>query len=475
VLVERREALFSAWYELFPRSCCREDGIHGTFRECEKVLPAIAEMGFDVVYFPPVHPIGRTNRKGKNNATVAEEEDPGSPWAIGAHEGGHKEIHPDLGTMKDFEHFIVRAGELGLQVAMDIAFQCSPDHPYVKDHPDWFRRRPDGTVQYAENPPKKYEDIIPFDFESDDWRHLWHELKSVFLFWIERGISIFRIDNPHTKPFPFWEWVIREIRKEHPAAIFLSEAFTRPKVMYRLAKLGFSQSYTYFSWRNTRQELEQYLTELTRTETREFFRPNFWPNTPDILPEFLQFGGASAFVIRFLLAATLSASYGIYGPPFELFINDALPEREEYLDSEKYQVRCWDWNDPDNMRSLISRVNRIRRQNQALQTTLNIIFCDTDNDNILCFLKSTADLSNILLVMVSLDPFNSQEGTVCIPLEELGIASGHPFLVHDLLSDERNIWHGERNRVSFNPNVMPAKICRIRPRLRRENDFDYFM
>jgi starch synthase (maltosyl-transferring) len=475
VTVESEKALFSAWYELFPRSCCRENGSHGTFRECEKFLPLIAEAGFDVIYFPPIHPIGRTHRKGKNNAPVAEEEDPGSPWAIGSGKGGHKAIHPELGTLEDFERFLTRAKELGLEVALDIAFQCSPDHPYVREHPEWFRWRPDGTVQYAENPPKKYEDIIPFDFESEEWQTLWEELRSVLLFWVGKGVTIFRVDNPHTKPFPFWEWIIREVRKEHPETLFLSEAFTRPKVMYRLAKLGFSQSYTYFSWRNTRSELEQYLTELTHSEVREFFRPNFWPNTPDILPEFLQFGGAPAFVIRLLLASTLSASYGIYGPPFELFVADALPGREEYLHSEKYEIRCWDWNDPHNLRQLISRVNRIRRENPALQTNWNLRFCETDNDNLICYLKTSADRSNILLVVVSLDPFNNQEGTVRVPLAELGISAGHPYLVHDLLTEEKNIWHDERNRVALNLHVMPAKIYLLQPRLRREHDFDYFM
>ncbi len=475
VTVEPEKALFSAWYELFPRSCCTEDGGHGTFRECEKLLPLLAEAGFDVIYFPPIHPIGRSNRKGKNNAPVAAEEEPGSPWAIGSAEGGHKTIHPELGTLEDFEHFLARANELGLQVAMDIAFQCAPDHPYVREHPGWFRWRPDGTVQYAENPPKKYQDIIPFDFESDEWQTLWVELRSVFLFWLDKGVSIFRVDNPHTKPFPFWEWVIGEVKKEHPEAIFLSEAFTRPKVMYRLAKLGFSQSYTYFSWRNTRPELEQYLTELTCTEVREFFRPNFWPNTPDILPEFLQYGGAPAFVIRFLLASTLSASYGIYGPPFELFVADALPGKEEYLHSEKFEIRCWDWNDPRPMRELIARVNRIRRENPALQTNWNIRFCESDNPNIICYLKSTVDRSNLLLVVVSLDPFNNQQGTVRVPLAELGISAGRPYLVHDLLTDEKNIWHDAENQVSLSLQAVPAKIYRLHPRLRREQDFDYYM
>jgi len=473
VVVERREALFSAWYEIFPRSCCKDGGEHGTFRECEKYLPLIAEAGFDVVYFPPIHPIGRSNRKGKNNSPGAEDEDPGSPWAIGSADGGHKAVHPELGSLADFERYVTLAKGFGLQVAIDVAFQCSPDHPYVREHPEWFRWRPDGTVQYAENPPKKYEDIIPFDFENDQWQSLWEELRSVFLFWIERGITIFRVDNPHTKPFLFWEWVIREVKGLYPETIFLAEAFTRPKVMYRLAKLGFSQSYTYFSWRNTRMELEQYLTELASVQ--DYFRPNFWPNTPDILPEFLQYGGTQAFVIRFLLAATLSASYGIYGPPFELFVNEAIPGKEEYIDSEKYEIRCWNWSDPKNMRELISLVNRIRRENPALQTNLNLRFCETDNDNVVCYLKGTTGLSNLLLVIVSLDPFNSQECTVSIPLEYLGVSSGHPYLVHDLLTDEKNIWHEEHNRVALNIHALPAKICRLTPRLRREHQFDYYM
>jgi starch synthase (maltosyl-transferring) len=473
--VDPPRALFSTWYELFPRSCCPEGSGHGTFAECERLLPELARMGFDVVYFPPVHPIGLTHRKGRNNRTTADPGDPGSPWAIGAPEGGHKEIHPDLGTVEDFDRFVAAARGYGIEVALDIAFQASPDHPWVRQHPPWFRWRPDGTVQYAENPPKKYEDIIPFDFESGDWRGLWEELGDVFRFWIGRGVRIFRVDNPHTKAFAFWEWAIAGIKRDHPDVIFLSEAFTRPKVMYRLAKLGFSQSYTYFSWRNTRRELEEYLTELTRPPVREFFRPNFWPNTPDILPEFLQYGGKPAFVIRFVLAATLSASCGIYGPPFELFLNQAVPGKEEYLDSEKYEIRCWDWRDPRHMRDLIAAVNRIRRENPALQTTWNVRFCQTENDNIIAYVKATEDRSNILLVTVSFDPFHPQAGRLRVPLEELGIVPGHPYLAHDLLTGENNIWHGDWNRVELSPHEMPARIFRLRPRLRREEDFDYFM
>jgi starch synthase (maltosyl-transferring) len=475
VTVDRTKALFSTWYELFPRSCCFPDGSPGTFRECEKLLPEISRMGFDIVYFPPVHPIGRTHRKGKNNAVLAVEGDPGSPWAVGAAEGGHTELHPALGSFEDFDHFVTTATGYGLEVALDIAFQASPDHPFVREHPSWFRWRPDGTVQFAENPPKKYEDIIPFDFETGDWPQLWEELRDVFLFWIKRGIRIFRVDNPHTKPFPFWEWLIGEIRRDHPEVIFLSEAFTRPKVMYRLAKLGFNQSYTYFSWRNTRAELEQYLTELTRPPVREFFRPNFWPNTPDILPEFLQYGGQPAFVIRFVLAATLSASYGIYGPPFELFVNDAAAGKEEYLDSEKYEVRCWDWSDPRHMRDLIARVNRIRREHPALQTTWNLRFCRTDNDNIIAYIKNSDDGENLILTIVSLDPFGVQTGNVRLPLAELGIPPGQPFLVHELLTETRSIWHHETNRVELDPGDLPVRIYHLRRRLRREQDFDYFM
>ena len=475
VVVERDRALFSAWYELFPRSCCEERQTHGTFADCEKLLPEIARMGFDVIYFPPIHPIGRTRRKGKNNAVVAEEEDPGSPWAIGAEEGGHRAVHPDLGTLEDFRHFVAQVREYGMEVALDLAFQCSPDHPYVKEHPEWFRWRPDGTVQFAENPPKKYEDIVPFDFESEQWRSLWRELKEVVDFWIEQGVSIFRVDNPHTKPFAFWEYLIRKIRKEFPETIFLSEAFTRPKVMYRLSKLGFSQSYTYFSWRNTRRELEQYMRELCASPVREFFRPNFWPNTPDILSEFLQFGGQPAFIIRLILAATLSSSYGIYGPPFELCVNQALPGKEEYLDSEKYQIRCWDWNQAEHLRDFLAFLNRVRRDNPALQTTWNLQFCDSDNDNILCYLKSDLRSKNWLLIAVNLDPFNVQQGNIRVPVEQLGIPEGYPFLVDDLLSGGKNIWHAPWNPIVLDPQALPARICRLYPRLRREQNFDYFM
>ncbi|MDH4231638.1 MAG: alpha-1,4-glucan--maltose-1-phosphate maltosyltransferase [Nitrospirota bacterium] len=475
VTVDTERALFSSWYEFFPRSCPSESGVHGTFRDCENILPEIARMGFDVVYLPPVHPIGKTKRKGKNNSPAAGPEDAGSPWAIGAEEGGHKAIHPSLGTFADFEHFVAKAREYGMDVALDIAFQCSPDHPYVREHPEWFRKRPDGTVQYAENPPKKYEDIFPINFETENWQGLWEELKDVVVFWIQKGVRVFRVDNPHTKSFQFWEWLIREIKRDYPDVFFLSEAFTRPKIMYRLAKIGFAQSYTYFTWRYTQREFREYLLELTRSDVKEFFRPNFWPNTPDILPEHLQYGGRPAFIMRLILAATLSSSYGIYGPAFELCVNEALPGREEYLDSEKYEIKKWDWDRPGNLKDLIARINRIRRENPALQTLWNLQFYEVDNENLLFYGKASEDLSNILLVVINLDPFHTHSGWVKVPVAGLGIDLQQPYLVHDLLSDDKYIWQGERNYVELNPQVMPANIFRVRKRLKRETDFDYFM
>ncbi len=475
VLVDPPQALFSTWYEMFPRSCSPEPGRHGTFEDCERLVPEIRRMGFDILYLPPIHPIGKTKRKGKNNSPVGEPDDVGSPWAIGADEGGHKSVHPQLGTIKDFERLVRKAREHGVEVALDVALQCSPDHPYVKEHPEWFRWRPDGSVQYAENPPKKYQDVLPINFETDSWQELWEELKSIVLFWIGKGVRIFRVDNPHTKPFAFWEWLIGEIKKEYPDVIFLSEAFTRPSVMYRLAKLGFTQSYTYFTWRNTKREFVDYVTELTRTEVRECFRPNFWPNTPDILPEHLQYGGRPAFIARLVLAATLSSNYGMYGPAFELCVNQAVPGKEEYLDSEKYEVKPWDRSQRGNLKDLITRVNRIRRENPALQTTWNVKFYDVDNDQLLFYGKATKDFSNILLIVVNLDPFHKQSGWLRVPLDELGLAPGQPYLIHDLLGDDKFIWQGERNRVELDPHVLPAYIFRVHGRLHREVDFDYFM
>jgi starch synthase (maltosyl-transferring) len=475
VVVDRKKALVSTWYELFPRSCSPEPGRQGTFKDCERLLPEIAKMGFDVLYFPPIHPIGKTNRKGKNDSLEVSPEDVGSPWAIGSEEGGHKALHPKLGTFEDFDHLVRKAKHYGIELALDLAFQCSPDHPYIKDHPEWFRWRPDGTVQFAENPPKRYEDIIPLHFETENWEELWEELKSIVLFWIERGIRIFRVDNPHTKPLSFWEWLIREVKEKYPDAIFLSEAFTRPKVMSHLSKLGFTQSYTYLTWRNTKNELKEYLTELTRTEMKEYFRPNFWPNTPDILTEYLQYGGKPAFIIRLVLAATLSSSYGIYGPAFELCVDEAIPGKEEYLNAEKYELKRWDWEKPGNLRDLIARVNRIRKENPALQMPWNLSFDEVDNDYLLFYRKTTEDLSDMILIIVNLDPFHTQSGWVRVPVRELGVDPNQPYLVHDLLSDDKYIWQGERNYVELDPHMMPASILRVRKRLRREMDFDYFV
>jgi starch synthase (maltosyl-transferring) len=476
VWVERERARFSAWYELFPRSCAREPGQHGTFKDVEERLEYVASMGFDVLYLPPIHPIGRSFRKGKNNSTVAGPDDPGSPWAIGAAEGGHKAIHPQLGTLDDFRHLLARAKEYGIELALDIAFQCAPDHPYVQEHPEWFRRRPDGTIQYAENPPKKYQDIYPFDFETPHWRELWEELKSVVLFWIDQGVRIFRVDNPHTKPFSFWEWLIGEIKAQYPETIFLSEAFTRPKVMYTLAKLGFTQSYNYFPWRNTRWELTQYFTELTQTDVREFFGANLWPNTPDILPEYLQFGGRPAFMIRLILAATLGPSYGIYGPAYELSENRPIePGKEEYLDSEKYEIKRWDLDRPDSLRDLIARVNHIRRENVALQSNEQLRFLPVDNEQIVAYVKTNADQSNQILTVVNLDPYHAQAGWLDLPLSDLRIDPEQPFQMHDLLTDARYLWHGSRNYLELNPHSSPANIFRVRRRVRTEHDFDYYM
>lgn len=470
------KAQYSTWYEFFPRSCTGDDLEHGSFAECEKRLSYIAAMGFDVVYLPPIHPIGLTKRKGANNTLVASESDVGSPWAIGAEEGGHKSVHPQLGTLDDFQHLVMKARELGIAIALDIAFQCSPDHPYILEHPEWFCHRADGSIQYAENPPKKYEDIVPFNFETDTWRELWQELLDVFLFWIKQGITLFRVDNPHTKPFSFWEWLISEVKQVQPETIFLAEAFTRPKITYRLAKLGFSQSYTYFTWRNTKRELESYFTELTRTEVSEYFRPNLWPNSPDILSEYLQFGGRPAFMLRLVLAATLGANYGIYGPAYELM--EATPREaggEEYINSEKYQVRHWELDRADSLKDFIARLNRIRKENPALQQDHSLQFFEVDNDNLLCYAKTSADKLDTILVVANLDPHHSQSGWVTLPLEVLGLNELNAFQVQDLLSSARFLWTGVRNYVEINPKVAPAHIFKLRRRVRTEHDFDYFL
>jgi starch synthase (maltosyl-transferring) len=476
VTVDVERGRFSAWYELFPRSCApgNKAGEHGSFAGVMERLPAIAAMGFDVLYLPPIHPIGRAFRKGPNNSLTASPQDCGSPWAIGAAEGGHRAIHPDLGSAADFRRLVEQARDLGLELAMDIAFQCSPDHPYVKEHPEWFRHRPDGSIQYAENPPKKYQDIYPFDFESEDWQALWQELKGVIDHWIGEGVRIFRVDNPHTKPFPFWEWLIGAIKAEHPEIIFLAEAFTRPRIMHRLAKLGFTQSYTYFTWRNTQQELTEYFTELARHDSREYFRPNLWPNTPDILPEFLQYGGRPAFLLRVALAATLGANYGIYGPAYELLEHEPRePGAEEYLHSEKYQLRHWQLDRPDSLSGYITRLNQVRRENPALQSDWNLRFHTIDNPLMLCYSKTTAD--DTLVMVANLDPHNVQAGWIELPLATLGVPADAPYQAHDLLSGARYLWQGERNFVRLDPQASPMHILRLRRRLRSERDFDYFL
>ncbi|MGH8310082.1 MAG: alpha-1,4-glucan--maltose-1-phosphate maltosyltransferase, partial [Steroidobacteraceae bacterium] len=364
--VDDPKALFSSWYELFPRSWAKERGRHGTFRDLEAVLPYVAGMGFDILYLPPIHPIGHTNRKGKNNALTARPNDPGSPWAIGSPDGGHKAVHPELGTLNDFRRFVKAADRRGLDVALDIAFQCSPDHPWVKEHPQWFKARPDGSIQYAENPPKKYQDVYPFDFDTVDWRAMWAALRDVFIFWAERGVRVFRVDNPHTKALPFWEWCLREVSTQFPDAIFLSEAFTRPKLMYALTKGGFSQSYTYFTWRTTKHDIEQYCTEIAKAPVADFFRPNFWPTTPDIFPENLVHGGRAAFIARVIMAGTLSSNYGIYGPTYELMEAEPRPGVEELAKNEKYQLRAWNLDEPNSLRPVIARLNRIRKSHPAL-------------------------------------------------------------------------------------------------------------
>jgi starch synthase (maltosyl-transferring) len=476
IVVDPVHARFSAWYEFFPRSAAADADTHGTFADCEKRLEYAAELGFNVVYLPPIHPIGRLFRKGRNNNPEAQQGEPGSPWAIGSDEGGHKAIHPDLGTIEDFRRFVRRANELDLLVALDIAFQAAPDHPYVSEHEDWFRKRPDGTIQYAENPPKKYQDIYPFDFESDDWTGMWEELKDVFLYWIAQGITIFRVDNPHTKAFPFWEWAIAEIKRDHPQVLFLAEAFTRPKIMYRLAKLGFSQSYTYFPWRNGKGEITAYLTELTQTPVREFFRPNQWPNTPDILTEFLQIGGRPAFEIRLLLAATLGSNYGIYGPAFELLENRPVRHgSEEYLDSEKYEIRTWDLNRSDSLCDLITVVNRIRKNNEALQSDWSLRFYPTDNDQLICYSKESEDRTNLIVVVVNLDPHHTQSGFVTLPLDELQIPQDRAYEAEDLLTRSRYLWHGPRNYVELNPANLSGHFLKIHRQLKVESDFEYFL
>lgn len=460
LIVESKKANFSAWYELFPRSASL-DGGHGTFRDVIRLLPRISTMGFDVLYMPPIHPIGKVNRKGKNNNVRAEVGEPGSPWAIGSDEGGHKAIHPELGSLSDFKRLVAEAKKLNIDIALDIAFQCAPDHPYVKEHPEWFKQRPDGSIQYAENPPKKYQDIYPFNFESEDWKNLWQELLSVFEYWIEQGVKIFRVDNPHTKPIRFWQWVIAEINKKHEDIIFLSEAFTRPKIMASLAKVGFTQSYTYFTWRVTKEEITEYITELSQTQSRNYFRPNFWPNTPDILPFHLQHQGENVFILRLALAATLSSSYGMYGPAYEFYDNQPVPGREEYLNSEKYEIKRHDWKRTNRMTDIITLINNARKQHPALQSTWNVQFCTVHEPNLLAYIKTTEDLSDIFLIVVNLDPHQRHTGFIQLPRERLRLPDRINIKLHDVVTDEHYTWTQEWNYVELDPYKMPFHLFRV--------------
>ena len=467
VIVDRPEALFSAWYEFFPRSAQGLGDRGSKFRDCISRVDDAKAMGFNVIYFPPIHPIGFTKRKGKNNSVTAEPNDPGVPYAIGSKFGGHKAVEPELGTLEDFDWLVNEIRARGMEVALDFAINCSPDHPYVSEHPEWFFHRPDGTIKYAENPPKKYEDVYPLNFHNSNWRALWEEMKSVILFWAKHNVRVFRVDNPHTKPVAFWEWLIREVRFNYPDAIFLSEAFTKPKMMKALAKCGFTQSYTYFTWRNTKYELTEYLTELCTTEMKYFFRGNFFTNTPDILPVFLQTGGRPSFLIRAVLASTLSTVYGIYSG-FELCENVPIPNREEYLNSEKYQFKERDWDAPGNIKEYLTRLNRIRRENRALQIYENLEFHVVENDQILFYAKATASLDNIILVAVSLDPFHAQSGFASVPVDRFGIGENEAYQVEDLLTGERFVWRGRRNFVMLEPNSRPAHIFRLRRQIGKD-------
>ena len=462
VMVEPVRARYGAWYEMFPRSAGTDPTRSATFAEAAERLRYIAGMGFDVLYLPPIHPIGKSFRKGPNNTLDAGPNDPGSPWAIGGEAGGHKAVEPGLGTIDDFDRFVEQARQHGIEIALDLAYQASPDHPYVKEHPTWFRQRPDGTIKYAENPPKKYQDIYPINFESPEWESLWQELKSVIDFWIGHGVKIFRVDNPHTKPYRFWQWALGKIKASHPDAIFLSEAFTRPKVMRYLAKSGFSQSYTYFTWRNTKAELTDYFTELTQTDVREYMRPNLFANTPDILHEYLQHGGRPAFQARFVLAATLGATYGIYSG-YELAENEPVkPGSEEYLDSEKYQIRVRDFDDPRSLAELIGRVNAIRRSHPSLQRDWGLRFHNTDNSQLLAYSKRSEDGADLVFVVVNLDPKHMQHGFVQLPLAQWGLSAESTIEVQDLLSEERYFWRGEWNYVRLDPSLRVAHIMTVK-------------
>lgn len=461
VKVGRLKERFSTWYELFPRSASPEVDRPGTFKDVAALLPRIEEFGFDVLYMPPVHPVGRRNRKGRNNAVNAIEGEPGSPWAIGSTEGGHKSILPELGNIDDYKNLIKQAAAFDIEVALDLAFQCAPDHPYIEEHPEWFIWRPDGTIMYAENPPKKYQDIVPINFETDDWKALWEELLSVVLYWCEAGVKIFRVDNPHTKPYRFWEYVIEETHKKYPDTIFLAEAFTRPAIMAELAKRGYQQSYTYFTWRTSPGEMREYLEELTTTELKDIMQPNFWPNTPDILAFEMMGANANQFVKRLLLAATLSSSYGLYGPSYELMENRGNTNgKEEYYDSEKYMVRHYDWSYRNRITDMYTKINRIRKENAALQQTNNIRFTGSDNPNLLSYVKYTDEKDNLVWTIVNFDQHHRQAGHVFVPKDLL---AGNGFRVTDLLTGNQYWWNNERNYVDLDPNHLPAHVFLVEP------------
>ena len=460
VYVDRLKARFSTWYEFFPRSASEQEGKHGTFNDCHRLLPKVAQMGFDTLYFPPVHPIGEVNRKGKNNTTVAQDGDVGSTWGIGSKHGGHKDLHPELGSLEDFKNLVAKAKELGIEVAMDYALQAAPDHPWVKEHPDWFKWRPDGTVQYAENPPKKYQDILPIYWESKDFKNLWKECLDTLLYWIDCGINVFRVDNPHTKPYFFWGWIIAEVKKQHPDVLFLAEAFTRPKVMQQLAKQGYTQSYTYFTWRNSKHELIEYMNELTKTEQKEYMRPNFWPNTPDINPYHLQGAPESKYLQRYALAATLSSNVGIYGPVFEQMISDPIPGKEEYYMSEKFQLCNYDWFKENKVTTLISKINHIRKEQESYQQTNNIQFLETGNDQIIAFYKWNDQRTNETITVISLDAYNSQSGSIQLPLQALKINHGQKIEVEDLVTKNCYNWYNEWNYVELHA-TLPFHIFKI--------------
>jgi starch synthase (maltosyl-transferring) len=475
IICDRVKARFAAWYEMFARSQGKIPGQSATFQDCIERLPEIQDMGFDVIYLPPIHPIGLTNRKGANNSLTAGPDDPGSPYAIGNKDGGHMAVEPGLGTIDDFVRFEKACKQHGMEIALDFAINCSPDHPYVKEHPEWFFKRPDGTIKYAENPPKKYEDIYPLNFYApgENWKSLWEEMKNILLFWIKKNVRIFRVDNPHTKPIPFWYWLIDELQKEYPDVIFLSEAFTRPPMMKALAKIGFTQSYTYFTWRNFKQELIDYLTELTQSEMKEYFRGNFFTTTPDILPQFLQEGGRPAFKLRFVLASTLSSVYGIYNG-FELCENTPVAGKEEYLNSEKYEYKVWDWDHSGNIKSFIKRVNRIRKENPALHEYKNLTFYRADDDNVLFYGKATDDKSNVIFIAVNLDPFRGHEADIYIPVEKFGLKPDETYELHNLINDDRLLFKGERNMIYLDPEFEPAHIYRLEKWVHKEKDFDYY-